>query len=709
VRLTVATLVLVAVLVPAMVAGAAVDDTVLVSLSGTQEHANGDSGPGIAVSASGGRIAFESSADNLSNADNNAVVNIFVRDVVTGAITLVSRNNAGVGADAASANPAISADGQFVVFESGADNLSDADDNSVTNVFRHDISTGTTELVSQGSDAVAADGDSGNPAVSGSGEVIAFESRATNLSADDDDAAKDIFTRNIAQGTTALVSRINGVGPGANGNSFDPSISKSGTRIAFASDADNLYADDRDLYTNVFVVEPRFRFLTHVSRTTAIGAVSEPANGRSTQPVISGNGGFVAFTSTATNLGPVTAPENVFLRYLQANNTSLVSRMAGQGAAGTDSSGGPAISEDGLHVAFASGADNLSDQDNDALTNVFERHAYYGTTTLVSRATGAAGAPLDGSASGPAISAVGDFVAFAAQVFEQGRRTTQPRTPVGFVQILRRELPVVPLPPVIPPDLGLNDHSAGHGGGGAGHGTGGDHGTDAGVHGADGHGAAGHDAAAGHSGANHFSLIMGSLRPDKILGTATHDKVCGGPGDDTISLGAGSDVGYGGPCGSLNPPENDKASWWRTAALASLRAAALAVSDGNDRLVGGKGEDALFGGAGNDNLVGGSGSDLLSGGTGRDVLAGGPGRNRYDGGLGSDSINAANGVRELVDCGFGRDSVKADPRDRLSGCEKVTRVRRKAKKDLPELLPECPGGGHGCHDGQTIVLSKVRR
>jgi hypothetical protein len=202
---------------------------------------------------------------------------------------------------------------------------------------------------------------------------------------------------------------------------------------------------------------------------------------------------------------------------------------------------------------------------------------------------------------------------------------------------------------------------------------------------------------------------MGSLRPDRILGTATHDKVCGGPGNDTISLGAGSDVGYGGPCGPLNPPETDKASWWRTAAVASLRAAALAASDGDDRLVGGKGEDALFGGAGNDNLVGGSGSDLLAGGTGRDVLAGGPGRNRYDGGLGSDSINAANGVRELVDCGFGRDFVKADPRDRLSGCEKVTRVRRKAKKDLPELLPECPGGGHGCHDGQTIVLSKARR
>jgi hypothetical protein len=276
--------------------------------------------------------------------------------------------------------------------------------------------------------------------------------------------------------------------------------------------------------------------------------------------------------------------------------------------------------------------------------------------------------------------------------------------------VFRRELQVLPPPPVIPPDLGLDDHTeGGHGGG--------DHGTDTGAHGGDGHGAAGHaagTAAHGHSGANHFSLVMGSLKPDRIFGTATHDKVCGGAGNDSISLGAGSDVGYGGACGSLSPPETDKASWWRSASSSSLRHAgdpppASAADDGNDRLVGGKGEDALFGGAGNDKLVGGSGSDLLSGGTGADVIAGGPGRNRYDGGMGGDSINAANGVRELVDCGFGRDYVKADRRDRLSGCEKVKRIRRKAKKDLPELLPECPGGGHGCHDGQTIVLSKARR
>jgi Ca2+-binding RTX toxin-like protein len=183
-----------------------------------------------------------------------------------------------------------------------------------------------------------------------------------------------------------------------------------------------------------------------------------------------------------------------------------------------------------------------------------------------------------------------------------------------------------------------------------------------------------------------------------------------------ISLGGGSDVGYGGACGPVSPPEKDTASWWRVADR-DLRHAgeddssAPAKSAGNDddRLVGGKGEDALFGGLGNDRVVGGSGRDLLSGGSGADRLVGGPGRNSYKGGSGNDSINAANGVREQVDCGFGRDRVTADPRDRLTGCERVTRVRKRAKKDLPQLLPECPGGGHECHSGETVVLSKARR
>ena len=88
---------------------------------------------------------------------------------------------------------------------------------------------------------------------------------------------------------------------------------------------------------------------------------------------------------------------------------------------------------------------------------------------------------------------------------------------------------------------------------------------------------------------------------------------------------------------------------------------------------GGAGNDTITGGAGNDTLDGGDGNDKLSGGPGNDVLKGGKGRDSYDGGAGNDVINSADGVAELVNCGKGKDTVKADKKDKLKGCEKIAR------------------------------------
>ena len=137
-----------------------------------------------------------------------------MRDLETGTTTLVSRNGALVGQRQLRQPGDLLPAGRYVAFESQADNLSDADNNAVTNIFLHDTLDGGTQLVSQASDGAPADGDSRNPSVSGEGEVVAFDSKATNLSAEDEDAATDVFTRNIAPGTTALVSRIDGIGGG---------------------------------------------------------------------------------------------------------------------------------------------------------------------------------------------------------------------------------------------------------------------------------------------------------------------------------------------------------------------------------------------------------------------------------------------------------------------------------------------------------------
>ena len=94
---------------------------------------------------------------------------------------------------------------------------------------------------------------------------------------------------------------------------------------------------------------------------------------------------------------------------------------------------------------------------------------------------------------------------------------------------------------------------------------------------------------------------------------------------------------------------------------------------GNDRLRGGRGNDRVFGQAGRDRLTGGRGSDRLAGGSGNDRLNGGSGRDRLSGGSGNDRIIAADRRRDLVDCGPGRDRVRADRFDRLRRCERVVR------------------------------------
>ncbi|WP_445150286.1 hypothetical protein [Baekduia sp. Peel2402] len=144
-------------------------------------------------------------------------------------------------------------------------------------------------------------------------------------------------------------------------------------------------------------------------------------------------------------------------------------------------------------------------------------------------------------------------------------------------------------------------------------------------------------------GTRDDDVLRGTAFPDRLVGNDGNDLLKGGAADDCLEGGAGADVLDGG--------------------------------DGNDRLSGSSGRDRLIGGKGDDKLVGGKGNDRLSGGSGNDTLSPGAGHDAIDGGAGNDTINSVDGVRETVICGAGKDTVRADRRDRLRGCEKVTRKK----------------------------------
>jgi hypothetical protein len=142
-------------------------------------------------------------------------------------------------------------------------------------------------------------------------------------------------------------------------------------------------------------------------------------------------------------------------------------------------------------------------------------------------------------------------------------------------------------------------------------------------------------------GTRDDDVLRGTVFGDRLVGGEGGDLLKGGGGDDCLEGGAGADVLDGG--------------------------------DGNDHLAGGTGKDRLAGGTGNDSLKGSQGNDRLSGGPGNDTISPGSGRDSIDAGSGNDTINAVDGVRETVECGRGLDRVRADRRDRLRHCEKITR------------------------------------
>lgn len=98
-------------------------------------------------------------------------------------------------------------------------------------------------------------------------------------------------------------------------------------------------------------------------------------------------------------------------------------------------------------------------------------------------------------------------------------------------------------------------------------------------------------------------------------------------------------------------------------------AANLFGDDGNNAITGTSqadlikgfgGADILSGAGGDDRVEGGAGRDDVGGNQGNDTLIGGSGKDVFTAGIGDDFLEARDGIRDIVDCGPGFDTVKAD-------------------------------------------------
>jgi Tol biopolymer transport system component len=393
-------------LVPAAGARAAVTELASVASDGT--HADGGSGDPPAISADGRYVAFVSGATNLVPGDTNRKLDVFVRDRRTRRTERVSLASDGTQADKNSSFPSISADGRYVAFTSLATNLVPGDTNGAVDVFVYDRQTDVIQRVSVSGAGTQANAGSLAPAISADGHFVSFDSDATNLVPGDTNGRTDIFVHDLLTGATQRVSVSSAGNQGAN-TSFNSSISGDGRYVAFSSLAGNLVPGDTNGVLDVFIHDRQTGATQRVS-VSGTGAQGDQLSG---DPAVSADGTSVAFLSGATNLvpGDTNGAFDIFVHDLAGGVTERVS-VAGDGTqADQDSPKPPSISADGRYVAFISAATNLVPGDTNGAWDAFVHDRQTGATDRVSVA-GDTGAQANGPSSWATVSGSGHDVAF---------------------------------------------------------------------------------------------------------------------------------------------------------------------------------------------------------------------------------------------------------------------------------------------------------
>ncbi|MEP7044409.1 MAG: hypothetical protein ABI843_15195 [Dokdonella sp.] len=353
--------------------------TEIISVSSVGQQGNDISGryAGPALSADGGIVAFDSQASTLVPDDSNLTTDVFVHDSQSGATERVSISSSGDEGNDVSTRPGIDAAGNLVVFDSAASNLVATDANIALDVFVHHRDTHTTELVSMSSGGIQGDDASYSPTISANGQFVCFVSAATNLVANDTNHVEDIFVRDLIAGTTERVS-LGDIGQQSNSSSTVASISADGRWVVFSSYASNLVADDINDQFDVFIHDRT----TGLTELVSVDSAGQQADGTSSAPSVSEDGRFVAYWSGATNLvsGDTNARQDIFLRDRTAGTTERVSVSSAGAQADGDSqdpavrgftASGPQITPNGRWIAFYASATNLVPGDTNTCPDVF--------------------------------------------------------------------------------------------------------------------------------------------------------------------------------------------------------------------------------------------------------------------------------------------------------------------------------------------------
>lgn len=224
---------------------------------------------------------------------------------------------------------------------------------------------------------VQANGNSYKPSVSFDGRYVAFESVATNLVANDTNLGSDIFVRDMVTHEIQRAS-VNSAGVQSKGSSYSASISGDGRYVVFQSSVSNLVLGDTNGKRDIFVRDLQGLATTRVS----IDSLGIQSNGNSYRSAISFDGRYVAFESDATNLvtNDTNLKRDIFIHDRQTGVTERAS-INSDGTQGNTGTLAFSLSGDGRYVAFESAATNLVAGDTNGVRDIFVHDRNLGITT----------------------------------------------------------------------------------------------------------------------------------------------------------------------------------------------------------------------------------------------------------------------------------------------------------------------------------------
>lgn len=313
---------------------------------------------------------------------------------------VISRGLDGMGGNKDSYEPVIDARGYSVAFESHATNLVQGDVNNASDVFMWNLMNNQISCVTCEGNAPSA-----AASISRDGIYVAFSSNASNLTAGvDGTSVTNAYVKNMQTGEIILLSKDPKTGKGVGGR--HPSISDDGNTIAFYSYSDKLVAGDNNKLWDIFVWERGNPQLKRISLTTNGGERNQgnESMSRIVAPTISGNGKYVTFATTASNMvdGETTQFQHVYVAEIATGKVTRASETKGKIAGDNDS---PIvqgekipISFDGTWVAFPTKSKNLG-------SNMMVKNIFTGETIAL-------GQPDNMAVGRPAISRDGNAIVF---------------------------------------------------------------------------------------------------------------------------------------------------------------------------------------------------------------------------------------------------------------------------------------------------------